>query len=94
MTSVPSPRLRSNGSKRGTLALLLLLLLSVTDLRAQLELGIRLYDIADYSEALKRFKASDGPTARLYEARSYYQLGDSENALQSLRGATETSEVV
>jgi hypothetical protein len=59
-----------------------------------LELGIRLYDIADYSEALKRFKASDGPTARLYEARSYYQLGDSENALQSLRGATETSEVV
>jgi len=94
MTSVPSPRLRSNGSKRGTLALLLLLLLSVTDLRAQLELGIRLYDIADYSEALKRFKASDGPTARLYEARSYYQLGEYENALQSLQGVTETSEVI
>jgi ABC-type branched-subunit amino acid transport system substrate-binding protein len=93
MTSVPSPRLRSNGSKSGILALLILLLFSVTNLHAQLELGIRLYDMADYSEALKRFKASDGPTARLYEARSYYQLGEYDNALRSLRGVGETSEV-
>lgn len=86
MTSVRSPRQPSSGSKRGVLALLLLLVFVVTDLRAQLELGIRLYEIADYTEALKRFSASDGPTARLYEARTYYQLGEYENALRSLNG--------
>lgn len=88
MTSVRSPRQPSSGSKRGTLALLLLLFFAVNDLRAQLELGIRLYDIADYTEALKRFTASDGPTARLYEARTYYQLGEYDNALTALDGLT------
>lgn len=93
MTSVQNPRQRSSGSKRGTLALLVLLLFAVHDLRAQLDLGIRLYDIADYSEALKRFKASDGPTARLYEARTYYQLGEYDNALTALDGVPNVAEV-
>jgi ABC-type branched-subunit amino acid transport system substrate-binding protein len=56
----------------------------VSTLHAQLELGIRLYEIADYTEALKRFADSDGPTARLYEARTYYQLGEYANALRSI----------
>lgn len=86
MTSVPSPRRPSSGNKRGLAVLLLVLLVGVSSLHAQLELGIRLYEIADYSEALKRFAASDGPTARLYEARTYYQLGEYANALRSLEG--------
>lgn len=86
MTSVPSLRRPSNGNKRGVFALLILLLFSFGDLHAQLELGIRLYDVADYTEALKLFKASDGPTARLYEARTYYKLGEYAHALEAIDG--------
>lgn len=86
MTSVPSLRPPSSGSKRGVVALLFIVCIGVSTLHAQLELGIRLYEIADYTEALKRFADSDGPTARLYEARTYYQLGEYANALRSLEG--------
>ncbi len=85
MTSVPNLRLRSNGNKRVFIALLLIFGLTSSSVHAQLELGMQLYELAEYSDALRKFKESDGPTARLYEARTYYQLGEYEAALSGLK---------